>query len=193
MDALDQDQQDLRELQLLQENQKKQLEAASAPVTNPLEKLNELGYEGLDFKALMDERVVKLLKESFDSGALDNISAQDLKDKMKQSPISPLVSMFPKFFDGLVNISKDKKAMSSLLDLFQEKERAKTYGIIVIVTFVLFIFIRTRIVKPTWPFFKRFVWNTTFNLFYFVWSISFLYYWFYKNLSPSVEVFSRSF
>jgi len=191
-DFLEMDQKDLAELEKVKQVQQKHYQNIADPIAEPLNKLQELGHETLTIKSLMDTKVIEALQEVIEKGGLDRIDPNSIRENISKSSLAPLAEKFPNVFSAMIKVGKDKNSVSHLLKLFEEKDHAKDYGMIVIAGFVLFIFLRTRIVKPTWGFMKRLFWNSAFNLSYMMMSLGFMYYWFYENLSPAVNTFIQA-
>lgn len=177
-----------------------QIEAATKPlaepVLSPLEEIKKLGHTQLDAAAMFDKKVVAILQKTFRDGLLSKLPPEDVRtmilEKVKGSHLESLLKEFPKVLDVLVALLRDKEAFAGLLGIFARKDDLKTYGYICIGLFLFGMFVKSRIIKPKWTFFKRFRYSMTVSII--LTSITFYLFFSYfgDEIAPTIDVISKN-
>lgn len=166
------------------------------PVLGPLEEIKKLGHAQIDAAAMFDKKVVLILQKTFRDGLLSKLPPEAVKatilEKVKGSLMERLFKEFPKLLDVAVAVLRDKEAFAGLLGIFARKDDLKVYGYICIGLFLFGMFVKSRIIKPKWPFFKRFRYSMTVSLI--LTSITFFlfYSYFGDEIAPTIAVISNN-
>ncbi len=194
----EEDQRDLEELKRVQEKQRsqfKQIDKSVDPLReplNPISEMQKLTKGQLSAITLLDEKFIKLLKETFKDGLLSGVPRDEvkamLKLKTKGNLIGDLFDHFPVCLEIAVDLLRDKNAFLSLLDLLLRKEDLKDYAYIAILIFLIGLYIKHRLVKPKWPFFRRFRWKLAISLCLNVITIFVFYLMFSVELDPVLKI-----
>jgi hypothetical protein len=175
----------------------KSVEPLKDPVLNPLEEIKKLGHKQLDFNALLDKRVIVILRDAFKDGLLGHLPEAEVKkiivEKMKGTRLESVVEFFPGLLPFFVDLARDKYVFHSLLTLFERREDLKTYAYIWLAIFIFGLLVKNRLVKPKWSFFRRLRWNMTINLFLTLISFSVFYFMFTIEVDPILKVILKQF
>lgn len=98
------------------------------------EELKKLGYETVDAVAMMDEKVVKIVKKMLEQSTLKNSSEADVKklllDKYKGGAAGDFLANNPRITNFFVDVLRDEKALSSIVGIFLRREDLKLYACI---------------------------------------------------------------
>jgi hypothetical protein len=175
----------------------KSVEPLKDPVLNPIDEIKKLGHKQLDFNALLDKRVMVILRDAFKDGLLGHLPEAEVKkiiiEKMKGTRLESVVELFPRLLPFFVDLARDKYVFHSLLTLFERREDLKTYAYIWLVIFIFGLLVKKRLVKPKWGFFRRFRWNMTINFFLTLISFSVFYFMFPIEVDPILKVILKQF
>ncbi len=194
-----QDESDLAELQAVQDSRikkvtkiEKTLDPLKDPVLNPIEEIQKLGHKQLDAASLLDERVIEILQRVFKDGLLGNLSVPEVRAlvlaRSKGTIMETVFDSFPFLLNLSIDLLRDKDAFHGLLTLMLRKDDLKTYGYIWICFFLFGLFIKQRLVKPKWTFFRRFRWNMTINLILTLIVLIIFYQFFSVELDPTLKI-----
>lgn len=176
------------------------IEAATKPLAgplNPMEEIAKLGHKQIDPAALLDPKVLAIIQRTFKEGPLTKLSEEEVRkmilEKTKGSLLEGFFQSFPKFLDLSVNLLRDKDALLGLLGILIRKDDLKTYFYISIGIFLFGMFVKHRIIKPKWSFFKRFRYSMTVSLI--LTSITFyiFYNFFGQEIGPTLSVIAKTF
>jgi hypothetical protein len=195
---------DIREIE---EDRKKHLEKIQTveavtkplaePALNPLEEIKRLGYQQIGAAALMDQKVLAIIQKTLKLGVLDQTPPAAVRtmilEKVKGSMLETLFAKFPKLLDIAVDMMRSKEALSGLLGILVRKDDLKTYGYIWLAVFLFGIFLKNRIIKPKWPFFKRFSYSMTISLIFNSITIYVFYTMFSQELAPTLSIIAKHF
>lgn len=162
---------------------------------NPLDEIKKLGHEQIDAAAMMDDRVLAILQDVLKQGTMGKLAEADVKnmirEKVKGSFLEKVLKRFPSLLNISSDILRDKDALSGLIGIMRRKEDLKTYGIIWIVLFFFGLFIKFKLVKPKWRFWKRFRWKFTINTCISALSFYLFYSYFSVELKPTIDIFAK--
>jgi hypothetical protein len=168
-----------------------------APMLNPIEEIQKLGHKQLDAAALMDDKVLAIMQKVLKEGLLSKLPAEEVRkmilDKAKGSQLEGILTSYPKLLDFCVELMRDKDALSGLMGILMRKNDLKTYGYIWLAIFLFGLFIKYRIIKPKWPFFKRFRYSMSVNIVLSLISLYVFYSFFSKELAPTLSIASKIF
>jgi hypothetical protein len=177
------------------------IEATTAPLAeptlNPLEEIKRLGHKQIDAAAMLDERVLAILQKTLKTGVMSKLPPEEVKkliqEKFKNSVLGGILTKFPIVLNILVDLMRDKEALAGLLGIMIRKPDLKEYGYICLALFVFGLFVKSRIIKPKWPFFKRLRYSMSVSLV--LTSISFylFYSYFGTEIGPTIAVISKHF
>ncbi len=167
------------------------------PVLNPLEEIKRLGYEQIGAAALLDQKVLAIIQKTLKLGVLEKVPPAAVRvmiqEKVKGSILETLFTKFPKLLDIAVDMMRSKEALSGLLGILVRKDDLKTYGYIWLAVFLFGIFLKNRVIKPKWPFFKRFRYSATISLVLNSITIYLFYSMFSQELAPTLAIISKHF
>ncbi len=167
----------------------------AAPMLNPIEEMQRLGHKQLDAAALMDDKVLAIMQKVLKAGLLSKLPVEEVRkmilDKVKGSQLEGLLTRFPKLLDFCVEMLRDKEALSGLMGILIRKNDLKTYGYVWIAIFLFGLFIKHRIIKPKWPFFKRFRYGMSVNFVLSIISLYVFYSFFSQELAPTISIISK--
>jgi hypothetical protein len=165
------------------------------PVLNPIEEMQRLGHKQLDAAALMDDRVLAIMQKTLRAGLLNKLPAEEVRkmilEKVKGSHLEGVLSRFPKLLEFCVEMLRDKEALSGLMGIMIRKDDMKTYGYIWLGIFLFGLFLKNRIIKPQWRFFKRFRYSMSVNAVLSMISLYVFYSFFAQELAPTISIFSK--
>lgn len=199
-----QDDSDLKELEEIQEQRfkkvakiEKALDPLKDPILDPIEEIKKLGHNQLDAAALLDKKVIGILQNTFKDGIFSDLPSSEVREmiffKSRGTLLGSLFDQFPVLLDIAVDLMRDKKAFHGLLGVMLRKEDLKTIGYLWIAFFIFGLFVKRRLVKPKWPFLRRFRWNMTINLLL----NSIYFYIFYQvfsiELAPTLTIILKHF
>lgn len=168
-------------------------EALAGKVVNLPEELNKLGYDSLNLAAIMDEKVVGLLRETFKNNPMQNMSDEEVRkvilEKMKIGSLRSYLREHPKLLNVFIELVKDKKALPASLGIFIKKETLKIYfSIWVFILIVVWALKRFHIKKQRWTPGTIFFACILINLSATFVSLSIFYNMFHEELSPSANI-----
>jgi hypothetical protein len=167
----------------------------AAPMLNPIEEMQRLGHKQLDAAALMDDKVLAIMQKVLKEGLLSKLPAEEVRkmvlDKAKDSQLEGILNRFPKLLDFCVEMLRDKDALSGLMGILMRRNDLKTYGYVWLAIFLFGLFIKYRIIKPKWPFFKRFRYSMSVNFVLSLISLYVFYSFFSKELAPTISIISK--
>src|SRR3989344_695752 len=93
--------------------------------------LKKLGYDSINAKALTDKRVILLIKRILEESQLSEAPPDVVKglilEKLKDSLLGSFLKATQRLLDLLVDIMRDKKALSGLIDIVLRREDLKSY------------------------------------------------------------------
>lgn len=162
---------------------------------NPVEELKKLGHSQLNAAALLDEKVVAYLQQTLKEGGMSKVPPEQvrkmLQEKMKGHFMESVVQQFPKLLDIFVDVLRDKDAMPGLLNIFKRKDDLKTYGYLWLAIFVFGMWFKGRIIKPKWPFLRRFKYSSIVSLVLTSSTIYLFYSMFNQELSPTLAIVGK--
>ena len=165
------------------------------PVLNPIEEMQRLGHKQLDAAALMDAKVLAIMQKTLRAGLLSNLPAEEVRkmilEKVKGSHLEGVFNRFPKLLEFCVEMVRDKEALSGLMGIMMRKDDMKTYGYMWLGIFLFGLFLKYRIIKPQWPFFKRFRYSMSVNAVLSIISLYVFYSFFAKELEPTMSIISK--
>jgi hypothetical protein len=165
------------------------------PVLNPIEEMQRLGHKQLDAAALMDAKVLAIMQKTLRAGLLNKLPAEEVRkmilEKVKGSHLEGVLSRFPKLLEFCVEMVRDKEALSGLMGIMMRKDDMKTYGYMWLGIFLFGLFLKYRIIKPKWPFFKRFRYSMSVNAVLSIISLYVFYSFFAKELAPTMSIISK--
>ena len=150
-----------------------------------------LGHQEMGAKALMDEKVVKLIQRLFQLNIFKDMPESDVKNlilqKTSRSAVGKLISK-PKVLNCVVEILRDEKALPSAVGVLLRKKDLKWYGIISL-CFILFSgFFKGLFIKKSWSFVGKFIFSVFFAVSVSVVSLSVFYFIFQQELSPVTKI-----
>jgi hypothetical protein len=193
-------------LQKLEEDRKKQTEAAvkvdqsgqkvKEAVFNAPEELKKLGYETVTAAALMDEKVIKIVKKMMEQSTLKNASSEDVRamilEKARGSAMESYLNNHPKVVETFVEILKDEKAMPSLIGIFLRRKDLKVYGLIWLGLMILAWAIKKYAFNKKWTSGKRFIMSLLVSVCITTTSLTVFYNMFYNEISPATKIIVKN-
>ena len=139
---------------------------------------------------VMNNAAKQFLGQFLAENPFSRMSHEELKslllDKLGGQAVGNVLEKNPKFLNMSVDILRDRKALPSVIGLVNKPEKIKTYGIVVVVVFVLvFIF---NLMNSKGNLFKRILMKMSIGLGAFVINISAALYIFSEELSPMLDI-----
>ena len=184
-------QKQLEKMQMIQ----KTTEPLAKPIKNPLAEIQALGHKQLNAVALLDAKVLAILQRLIKEGQMSRITPELLKaqiySKVEGTFWEKILRKFPVLVDIFVEVIRSKEALGGLLGIFVRKDDLKTYGYIWLAIFVFGALIKNRVIKPKWPFRKRFAWSMTISLVLTFGTLAIFYNFFSEELNPTLAIFSK--
>ena len=193
----------VNELQQIRETQIKKAQAIetatkplAAPALNPLEEIQKLGHKQRTAAVLLDDKVLAIIQKTLKEGVMRNRPAEEIRaliqEKAKGSFLEGVIRRFPKILDIFVGVMKDEKALPGLIGILIRRDDLKTYGYICLGLFLFGMFVKHRIIKPKWKFFKRFRYSVTVSLIISAITCTLFYNFFKDEISPTLAVISKN-
>ncbi len=197
----DPDIREIEEARLKNQQKMKGLEAVTKPLAepalNPLQEIQRLGHKQIDAAALLDDKVLAIIQKVLRTGVLSKLSKEEVRTmimaKFKGSMWEGFFTKFPKMLNIAVDLMRDKDALAGLVGIMVRKSDLKDYSYIWIVIFLFGLFVKSRIIKPKWPFFKRFRYSLVVSLILSAVSIYLFYSFFSEELGPTLAVIANNF
>lgn len=189
----------------LQAERKERLEAVEkiqSSVTRPSineygEELKKLGYDSLNLKSLSDEKVVALVRNLLNENEFAEIPPEFVRGKIlhqsKDTFLGKVFEAFPQILDCLVEILRDKDALSAAVGIFLRKDDMKIYGGIWICLIILAWLFKKIFFNPKWPKVLLILLNITVSFAVMCIAMTIFYRIFEKELGPSVKIIAKHF
>lgn len=157
--------------------------------------LKKLGYDTVNAAALMDEKVVRLVRDAMKQSPLQRRSPEEVKALiLKQSEGSffhDYLASSPKLMDALVEVLRDEKALSSAIGIFLRKDDLRLYFFIWIGFMMLAWLFKKIIFNEKWPKHKRNILNILVSLCFTSLSLTTFYHMFHEELSPAATILMK--
>lgn len=160
------------------------------------DELKELGYDSITIWALMDERVIRYLQNGLKSGGQDlplETVKEIILEKAKGSAFHDFLKNNPAFLNGLADLMRNRRAISSFLGLFLRKDDIRTFGFIWLCFLVMGWLIKKMFFKPEWPKWKHALLSVSVTLLVVYLTMFTFYHVFEKELSPSVKIIQKHY
>ncbi len=200
-EVLSDDEMIVEEAEIDRQKQLDALQAAHAKAqplvepVNPLDEIKKLGHEQIDAAAMMDDKVLAILQDVLKQGTMGKIPEIEVKNMIKEKTKGTFAERVFKRFPSLLNIStdvlRDKDALSGMIGVMRRKQDLKTYGIIWLVILISGLFIKKKLVKPKWPFWKRFRTKLVINTCLSALSFYIFYSYFSEELQPTINIVAK--
>lgn len=195
---------DERLIEGLEEDRKKSTEAAvkldetknqmTEAVFNAPEELKKLGHETISGAALMDDKVVMVLKKMLEQNTMSKASDEEVRammlEKAKGSYMEKFLVDHPKVTNMFVEVLKDPKAMPSLIGVFLRKDDLKVYAVIWVCLMILAWFIKKMLFKKNkrWSSAQRTLVGLLVSVCITLTSVTIFYNMFSDELSPTAKI-----
>lgn len=192
----------LRELEAAREAQLKKAQMIQAatkplekPLGSPLEQIQALGHQQLNAASLLDEKVLGIVQKLFADGHFSKVPRSEtsnfISEKVKGSVWEKIFRHLPVLKEIAVDVIRDPKAMPGLMQILIRKDDLKTYGYIWLAIFILGLLIKNRIIKPKWPFKKRWMVSMMISLPLTIITLSVFYNMFGVELDPFLGIIAN--
>jgi hypothetical protein len=159
---------------------------------NAPEELKKLGYNTITATALMDEKVVKVVKKMMEQSTLKNATNEEVRtlilDKAKGSFMEGYLKKHPKVTDTFVEILRDEKAMSSLVGIFLRRGDLKLYAGFWFGLMILAWLLKKMFFKKNWTPGKRFGMGLLVSVCVTTTSLTIFYNMFSNEISPMAKI-----
>ncbi len=163
---------------------------------NAPEELKKLGYETITATALMDEKVVKVVKKMMEQSTLKQATDEEVRklilDKAKGSLMENYLKNHPKVTDTFVEILKDEKAMSSMVGIFLRRNDLKLYGLFWLGLMILAWLFKKIVFKKDWPRGKHIGLSLLVSFCVTVTSLTIFYNMFSNEISPMAKIIVKN-
>lgn len=189
-------------LETLEAERKQQLEAhiKLAETQNKLQEkiinlpaeLEKLGYKTIDTGAMMDEKVIELMRRALKQSPLHKSTPEEVKTViLKQAEgsfIHGYLSESPKLLNALVEVLRDEKALPSAMGIFLRKDDLKLYFFIWLGFMTLAWLFKKIFFNNKWPKHKTKVLGILVSISFSILSVTTFYNMFYEELSPAAKI-----
>lgn len=157
--------------------------------------LKKLGYESINARALTDKRVILLIKRILEESQLSEVPPDVVKglilDKLKGSLLGDFLKAAPRLLDLLVDIMRDKKALSGLIDIALRREDLKSYIHFWIAFLIAAWLLKKATFKKEWGRLKTIGLGLCVSFIITGVSVTIFYNTFEKELGPTIKILSR--
>ncbi len=146
---------------------------------------------------LRDKKMRETLKKAFQNNPMAKLPREELKPmllaQIKGSPWEGVVGRFPKVLDFFMDFMRHPTAISSLVGILDRPRALKNCGIASLVSMVLIILLRKKVIGPRTKFFKRMGLQLMFSALFM--SVSGAIFWltFKEEIGPTWGVFRQTF
>ncbi len=153
------------------------------------------GKKKAEEKITIDDKLSNSIKIALEP--LQQLSDKELKERFidasKQTKFYPYLEKFPKAIVFGTSLIKDREAIPNLIKILEDKKRLVTFGGIMVMTIIVGLALKKLFYNE-----KRSFLGVIFFFFLRVYTMLFLrigivYYFFSKELSPTIEVFKKVF
>lgn len=164
-------------------------------VFNSTESLRKLGHTAINLGALSDPKAVAIIQRSFKESHLQKLSEEEVRkliiERSKGRVYETIFNNYPWVLDTVVEVLRDKEAMSSLIGILLKQTELKIYLAIWVVLMVLGWLFKKIFFNKNWG---RWRWNFT-NLFVSIFitmvSVMTFYKIFHSELTPTLSIISK--
>ncbi len=201
VDTTAQDEAAIAEIEKARDDRQKSMEAVAKvaatteKVFNPTEELKKLGFDGINPKALFNSQAIVLIEKIFKEAKMHTLPPEVLREKIMESfkghPLEGFFRSSPGLVNFFVDILRDEKALVSVLQIFKDKDRLKTYLYIWIVIMFLSYFTRKVFVSKYWGRGWRAVASLMFSMTVSVISLSSFCLVFQEEMKPIINIVKR--
>lgn len=188
-------------IEQIEQDRRKQVESAvkldetRKEVASIPEELKKLGHDSINTAALMDDKVVLLLKKTLQENNLKNVPPDTVRriilDKAKGGWAYDFLMKRPNVLECLVDIMRDERALSEAIGMFLRKADLKLYAFIWFGFLVLGWLFKKIVTEESWPRSKRIMLSIIVSLSTTFMSLSTFYLMFQKELSPTAEIIMK--
>ena len=157
--------------------------------------LKKLGYDSINAKALTDKRVILLIKRILEESQLSEAPPDVVKglilEKLKDSLLGSFLKATPRLLDLLVDIMRDKKALSGLIDIVLRREDLKSYIHFWIAFLIAAWLLKKATFQKEWGRLKTIGLGLCVSFIITGVSVTIFYNTFEKELEPTIQILSR--
>lgn len=154
--------------------------------------LNKLGYETLNTAALLDEKVIKLVRSALKEHPLRNSSPEEVKASILKEAEGSFAHGYlkdsPKLMGALVDVLRDEKALPSAMGIFLRKDDLKIYFFIWIGFMILAWLFKKIVFQKNWSKHKTKILGIFVSLSFSLLSVTTFYHMFHAELSPAAKI-----
>ena len=154
--------------------------------------LSKLGYKTIDTAALMDEKVIELMRKALKQNPLQKSTPEEVRATiLKQAEgsfIHGYLSESPKLMNALVDVLRDEKALPSAMGIFLRKDDLKIYFFIWLGFMILAWLFKKIFFNQKWPKHKRKILGILVSISFSLISVTTFYHMFYDELSPAGKI-----
>jgi hypothetical protein len=146
---------------------------------------------------LRDKKMRETLKLAFKNNPMTQMPREELRPmleaQLKGSPWEKVTQRFPKILDFFMDFMRHPSALSSLIGILDRPRAMKNCGIASLVSMVLIILLRQKVIGPRTRFFKRLGLQLFFSTLFL--SVSGMIFWFtfHEEFDPTWGVFKQTF
>lgn len=165
------------------------------PLGNPAEQLMKLTKGQISAAMLMDDKIQAALSRMFSEGYMSQGSREEtvklLQKKVEGSFLEKVFLWFPSLLQISVDIVRDAAAMPGLINILKRKDDLKTFGYIWIAIFIFGLLVKSRLIKPMWPFLKRWGYGLAIGLPLNLTTLYIFYSMFSDELAPTLAIMGK--
>jgi hypothetical protein len=164
---------------------------------NLLELQGELKAGKSSTDILLDPVLRKKLVQAYEDNPMAKMPVEDLRSmvetQLQQTPLKNVVKTFPKILDFIVNLMHHPKALGKLVQMLDRPDDLKLCGYVSLALFVFVFILRKVLIKPRTRFFKRIGITLSTSALLLGGSLGFVWFSFQEELSPTLDVVSKTF
>ena len=162
-----------------------------------VKELEKMGYSTIDAAALMDERVIKLLKEAINEMKIENVPPEFHKavvmGKVKGTPWETIFEKNPKLLSISAGILADKRALLGMFGILERKSDIKLFGIICLFILVASWVLKKIMIDKSWNRLHRYSLTLFISVLSLTVSMAVFYQLFKEELTPSIQIVRKHF
>lgn len=165
------------------------------PIFDASIELKKLGYDSINAKALLDKRVILIIKKMHSESHLMEASPSAVKalieERFHDTYLKSFLLSHPGIYDLLVDILRDKEALMGLIDIALRQDDVKSFLHFWIAFLVAIWLLKKALFSKTWGLKKTMLFGLLVSALVTTVSVGVFYSTFKKELTPILEIISR--
>lgn len=145
------------------------------------------------FDVAQDSKLRNLVIKTFDNNPLAKLTPEQIHKNILSSSLAPVFYRYPKLLDFMTNFLRHPKAFADLMRSLNRTEAWRNCFIASLILMVLVFFLKRRVIKPKFPWWKKFAYSACFSLAFMLISTSMMLITFSEEFAPTWDVISQTF